>query len=59
MLRIHFNTTILYETLTAQEKTHTIFFSKLFGFFICNIPLCFQICFISYEDYHLVQEREN
>lgn len=42
-----------------EKEKHTIFFSKLFGFFICNISLCFQICFISYEDYHLGQKREN
>lgn len=36
----------------------TIFFCKLFGFFICNISLCFQICFISYENYYLICDQK-
>lgn len=46
-----------YAQTFLKRRILTILFSKLFGFFICNIPLCFQICFISYKDYHLQQDK--
>ena len=48
----------LYDYLILLQKSkvkhkHTIFFSKLLGFFICNVPLGIQITLVADQKYHL------